>query len=477
MNIGIVTSFYNGYGRYMWQWTKSVCALKRDPAQVTMVAMGKGHGLTKDLQKRCEDLLKKRGLKYKIVETEKNLGMGHGRNMAVKETPTEWICYLDADDTIMPRAINEWEKYENDADVIASGFRVIGAKRHRIVLLPQSSAKFILAGGNGANSHSPYRRALWERSPYLEWTDLNEKALWIGFAHLDARFVPTKRPCTVYRSRKGGHNLSLTPERRAEARALRDKFRRDGLIFEDPEKTRNEDGPDLLYILGKGSMWDDNELRYSLRSVEKYWEGGGRVFVVGHKPKWIRNVRHIPAEDRYDSPVKNTIAKLREACRSDELRERFILMNDDFIFLKPINGTKPATCGLLSDKVKEHSTKDGAYYRANAETLQLIKMTGIAEPKNFEIHVPMEFEKAKLMEITNRITWTETPYSIRSIYGNIYIKKSIELEDVKVYRPADIKDAEKRFMISTSTRLVLHPKFRNWIAKKFPKASRYECIG
>ena len=34
---------------------------------------------------------------------------------------------------------------------------------------------------------------------------------------------------------------------------------------------------DIVYCLGNGSKWDNNELRYSLRSVERYckklWQG------------------------------------------------------------------------------------------------------------------------------------------------------------------------------------------------------------
>ena len=38
---------------------------------------------------------------------------------------------------------------------------------------------------------------------------------------------------------------------------------------------------DVVYILGKGSVWKDNEIRYSLRSIEKHLTGFDRVFIVG----------------------------------------------------------------------------------------------------------------------------------------------------------------------------------------------------
>jgi hypothetical protein len=54
---------------------------------------------------------------------------------------------------------------------------------------------------------------------------------------------------------------------------------------------------DLVYVLGSGSRWGDNELRYSLRSVEKHLKGYNNVYLVGDKPDWVRNVTHIPKQD------------------------------------------------------------------------------------------------------------------------------------------------------------------------------------
>lgn len=44
---------------------------------------------------------------------------------------------------------------------------------------------------------------------------------------------------------------------------------------------------DILYLIGKGSQCNDWELRFSLRSIEKYCKNVGRIFVVGHCPNWL----------------------------------------------------------------------------------------------------------------------------------------------------------------------------------------------
>lgn len=44
---------------------------------------------------------------------------------------------------------------------------------------------------------------------------------------------------------------------------------------------------DILYLVGKGSKCNDWELRFSLRSIEKYGKNVGRIFVVGYCPEWL----------------------------------------------------------------------------------------------------------------------------------------------------------------------------------------------
>ena len=51
---------------------------------------------------------------------------------------------------------------------------------------------------------------------------------------------------------------------------------------------------DLVYVLGKGSRWQDNELRFSLRSVSKNLSNVGQIFIVGQIPDFVKNCVHVP---------------------------------------------------------------------------------------------------------------------------------------------------------------------------------------
>ena len=98
---------------------------------------------------------------------------------------------------------------------------------------------------------------------------------------------------------------------------------------------------DVVYILGSGSSWNNNEIRFSLRSIAKYGIGVGQIFVVGTLPAFLSDeVIHIPAEDIYN-PMQNAdgnIAyKVMLACQDERLSDNFLFINDDHILLKPID--------------------------------------------------------------------------------------------------------------------------------------------
>jgi len=94
---------------------------------------------------------------------------------------------------------------------------------------------------------------------------------------------------------------------------------------------------DILYILGSGSKHNNEELRYSLRSLE-YCCGGslGRVYLVGECPDWLNKeqVTYIPFKDRYNRKCKNIWAKILYAIDHSDLPNEFLLSSDDIFHIK-----------------------------------------------------------------------------------------------------------------------------------------------
>lgn len=204
--IGVVTSAWGAYGQYLPEWVESVAAQTYQPVQVTLVDCGL------DDPEPGLMALKESGLPFKYVQTNYT-GMGNARNRAVAETDADWIMHLDADDLLLPWALEDVNHLTPGADVVSVGVIRDGKE----VLFPHVSYKTILLGQPGCLSSAAYRKSLWRRRPYITVNDYIESALWVGFAHLRAKFVATRRAGFVYRQFPDSHSHTLTKAEKQEA--------------------------------------------------------------------------------------------------------------------------------------------------------------------------------------------------------------------------------------------------------------------
>lgn len=227
----------------------------------------------------------------------------------------------------------------------------------------------------------------------------------------------------------------------------------------------------LVYILGTGSTWQDNELRYSLRSACQYYPHR-EVLVVGHLPTWVRGVTHLSVQDVYQSPVANVIHKLSAAVHAGALKDEITLMNDDFLFLQPVAAPLPTyTRGRLADRV---ATMDphNSYRELHERCLKLLRAWGIAEPLDYGCHTPMRMHRNLMLEVLQRFGGTGSAYPFRTCYGNLHRVAGTHCTDVKIHHrwtyPGD------RCLLSVDDLVVHEPAFQAWIARRFPSACKYE---
>lgn len=100
---------------------------------------------------------------------------------------------------------------------------------------------------------------------------------------------------------------------------------------------------DILYVVGKRlSGWNDNELRYSLRSIAKYGRNIGRVFIVGYAPAFVRRdsdeVVVVPFKDPTpDNKHYNILAAIEHVVYNTDIANRFLLSSDDHYYTQPVD--------------------------------------------------------------------------------------------------------------------------------------------
>lgn len=228
-----------------------------------------------------------------------------------------------------------------------------------------------------------------------------------------------------------------------------------------------KEADDIVYILGSGSRWDDNEIRYSLRSLRNLPHG--KVFVIGNCPDWLVNVEHIPAEDIYgDQKQKNALYKIGLALDSD-VSESFVLMNDDFYILRPVECIPTAYRRTLEEALAD-PTAQGQYRDAIINTHERFP-----QGLDYSLHTPFVYNKLKLRETIQ--TCGEKPVLLRTVYGNQHRIGGERMEDVKLHTRRDFtfsKIVGFGTFLSTSEESTRDPLFRAWIDERFPNPSPFE---
>lgn len=189
---------------------------------------------------------------------------------------------------------------------------------------------------------------------------------------------------------------------------------------------------DIVYICRDG---ENEELRYSIRSVVANLPHSN-IWVVGGKPSWYIG-NHIPVEQtgvKYTNARNNFLAILE----SSSISETFVLMNDDFYILQPIEKLNNYASGLLYTKMRKYRMNHPSSYYTKliCQTYEKIKHSGKSVDAiwDYDIHVPIVFKKGKLKEIFNShiFLW-------RSVYGNTFFKNKVIMDDVKLYQ-YNVKD-------------------------------------
>ena len=231
---------------------------------------------------------------------------------------------------------------------------------------------------------------------------------------------------------------------------------------------------DIVYLV-KNSPTNE-ELTYSMRSLENIPHD--KVFLVGGCPSNIDRgkVIYIPTLQG-PNKYKNTTLGLKTVCEDSRLSEDFILMNDDFFILKPIQFpvSELNLCrGTIQEVLASMRAKFGTdtYYTVSmAQTQAFLQDLGYSTPLSYELHIPMVINKKSFLGLFSLDYIGSIQFGhYRSIYGNLYLKDSKEVEDVKVYCDNMTRHSDKFLSTEDNSWPLIRPE----VEALFPVKSPYE---
>ena len=241
---------------------------------------------------------------------------------------------------------------------------------------------------------------------------------------------------------------------------------------------------DVVYVLGTGSNWNDNELRFSLRSLEQNLIGYRNIFVVGSKPVFLQNVIWIPASDDFSPAINadgNIINKVLKACADVRLSENFLFINDDHLILDPIQILEVPAFHKGDMRTYDPNFWKLNYWRGRLRRTMLILSDRGLPTFNFDCHAPMLMNKNRFVEIMNSFNYgADIGLTMKSLYGNSeYAETGILLSDEKrtIFRNYTIQELNERLnqcRFMSFNDLGLNKSLIYWLWLNFPNQSEYE---
>lgn len=282
---------------------------------------------------------------------------------------------------------------------------------------------------------------------------------------------------------KEKHNIKASPAVIPGKNVFR--VNTDALQF-DPVRwpvVQPEEPVDLVYVLGTGSQWGNNEIKYSIRSVEKNLSGYRNIYIIGEKvPFFNDKVIQIqyPDEVGGKNADGNMARKILRACKEEALSDWFLFMNDDFIINKPISASE-----IKWFHKGDMSTFPASYWGTQFYRKRLRRTMDVLRGNNlpaimYDYHAPMLMNKNDFPKVMAQFDYAvDIGYTFRSLYGNCLKLPATRLSSEKKtiytsYSPQDLQKITVDPIFIGFNDRGLSGSFKLWLQKKFPVTSSYE---
>jgi len=184
------------------------------------------------------------------------------------------------------------------------------------------------------------------------------------------------------------------------------------------QKTGADTGIDVVIAMAEAPDRDDDQLRYALRSIEKHLAGVAKVWVVGHKPKWLKNVNHVPFPKGYEGHNDSGLLRsLMRVCMEAELSAKFLFMGEDQCLLSEVNKEdfKPYYLQDLYETVAWNGSEAEARLKHTFDKLRSENKPAY----HFEGHIPYLYDKGDFSKnMLAYLNGDEQGYAINTLYMN-----------------------------------------------------------
>lgn len=244
----------------------------------------------------------------------------------------------------------------------------------------------------------------------------------------------------------------------------------------------------IVYLLGRGSSWEDNEIRYSLRSLAKYGKNVKNVVIVGYCPDFLnREWLHLINHDDPGIKTENMKDKLIAASLSDHVTDDFVFMCDDYILFEDVDfatftgfqnhSSIFQTITFMREKKRTHWW----WYKVMCNTYRQLRDLGLTYG-NYGLHVPFPLNGNKLLQMESWFTWKDpidhAGIEVFSCYANYHGLDLPKTQDNKFTNPVEVENYMQLNPVLRVSNFSLKPdvneEMRQFLKEMFPKKCFFE---
>lgn len=183
---------------------------------------------------------------------------------------------------------------------------------------------------------------------------------------------------------------------------------------------------DIVYFIKEGRY--NEELRYSLRSLKNFPHRN--VWFYGGCPEGLHPDFYVYVEQSEHNKWLNVNKMLRLACENPKISKKFWLFNDDFFVMEKVEEPTNHYHGDLYKRIVQLENKYGKfteYSKLLRDCCKELESLG-ATTKNYTLHVPMLFDRAKARELFKITNF----HGFRSLYANYFNIGGTDMKDNKI---------------------------------------------
>ena len=236
---------------------------------------------------------------------------------------------------------------------------------------------------------------------------------------------------------------------------------------------------DIVIPLSNESLFEHWELRIALRSIERYAEKCGNIYVVSdNPPSWLRNVKTVNFPDRHrHNKDANIIDKLLAVTAMEELSEKFLFWSDDQTALQKFRCSALYPVHNPRNQMAFHGKK--VWHRRMLKTFEYLDQQGCKLNWNWDSHTPQPMNKALFKRLMGSVNYVPEPgFCINTLYFGLQNTKPLlpqHLIKVTIEQAHKLKTLpENKLFIGYNDR-GLQGNLKQLLQERFPLPSRFEA--